>query len=256
MSIVFSNSATTGVNGIIQQIELECGFNPGDISGNTALLKQFTSEVNQTLDKYVSIAIQASGKWQFDDSNQTDYPIIKTNLVSGQRDYTFTTEGSANLILDIYKVAIYPTATATFYQSITPINELENETSILTENTITGTPYAYGKLANGIFLEPKPNYNATSGLKVFINRETTYFTVGDTTKKPGVPGVHHDYFYLRPSRNYARQKSLASIARLDAEVLKLEGSEEQEIQGEIAKYFSRREKDDRPVLSNESIIYQ
>lgn len=254
MSIQFND--TTTYKGLVQKYEKEVGFNRGDVSGNTDRLKEFTVDVNVAFDDFLSIAIQASGKWQYDDSNHTDYPIITTNIVSGQRDYSFTSDENSNLILDIYKVAILPSATETLYQSIEPIDELRTDTDIVTGETDGGTPYAYGKLSNGIFLEPKPDYNATSGLKVFINREPSYFVYTDTTKKPGAPGIFHKYFYLKPAREYARMHSLSSYERLNNEIIKLEGDEERGIQGEIAKYFSRREKDVRPLLEYEEIIYQ
>lgn len=254
MSIQFND--TTTYKGLVQKFEKEVGFNRGDVSGNTDRLKEFTADVNVAFDDFLAIAIQASGIWQYDDSNHTDYPIMTTNLVSGQRDYSFTTDGNSNLILDIYKVAILPSTTETLYQSIEPIDELRTDTDILTGNTDGSTPFAYGKLANGIFLEPRPDYSISAGLKVFINREPSYFTYTDTDKKPGGPGILHKYFYLKPAREYARIHSLACYERLNAEILKLEGDEEKGIQGEIAKYFARREKDVRKVLEFEDIIYQ
>jgi len=254
MSIQFND--TTTYKGLVQLYEKELGLNRGDVSGDTDRLKEFTADVNIAFDDFLTIAIPASGKWQYDDSNHTDYPVMTTNLVSGQRDYSISTDGNSNLVLDIYKVLILPSATSTLYQSIEPIDEFDGDTDIITGNTVTGTPYGYGKLANGVFLEPKPNYNATSGLKIFINRESSYFAYTDTTKKPGVPGILQKYFYLKPAREYARRYSLACFAGLNDAVLKMEGSEEQGIQGEIAKYFSRRAKDEVQLLENEEIIYQ
>lgn len=89
MSLVFSN--TTTKNGIIQRIERYCGFNDGDISGNTLRLAQFTGDINVALDYTLAMIFEEGGTWQFDDSNHsTNYPIITTNLISGQRDYSFT----------------------------------------------------------------------------------------------------------------------------------------------------------------------
>jgi len=254
MSIQFND--TTTYKGLVQKYEKEVGFNRGDVSGNTDRLKEFTADCNVAFDDFLAIAIQASGRWQYDDSNHTDYPVITTSLVSGQRDYPFTIDGSSNLILDIYKVAILPSSTATLYQGIDPIDELRTDTDIVTGNTDGGSPFSYGKLANDIFLEPRPDYSVSAGLKVFINREPSYFVYTDDTKKPGVPGLFHKYFYLKPAREYARIHSLSCYERLNNEIIKLEGDEERGIQGEIAKYFARREKDVRPIIEYEEIIYQ
>lgn len=104
MSLVFSN--TTTKNGLIQLCERTCGFNDGEISGNTTTLAKFTGDINIALDRALSIIFEVGGTWQFDDSNFTDYPIITTGIVSGQRDYSFTVDGSSNLILDIYRVQV------------------------------------------------------------------------------------------------------------------------------------------------------
>lgn len=254
MSIQFNDTST--LKGLVQLYEVECGFDPGFISGNTTRLKQFTAQVNLALDNFMLIAGQASGMWQFDDSNHTKDPIIYTTLTSGQRDYHFTTDEQGNLILDIYKAAVLPSATATLYQELDPIDELEGLTDIVRESTVTGVPTAYGKLANGIFLDIPPSYTVASGLKMYINREAFYFASDDTTDKPGVPGILHEYFYLKPALNYARQHGTQNLPRLEAAVLDYEGSERLRITGKIAEHFAQREKDYQPVMSGEPIDYE
>lgn len=235
MSLAFNDTST--YRGIIQMLEKECGFKRGDISGDTNRLKEFTADINLALDDFIALALQSSGTWQYDDSNHTDYPIITTNLVSGQRDYSFTTDEAGNLILDIQKVLVANAAGV--FSEVTPKDaQSEGSTSGYWDGqNATGTPTTYDKTANGIFLDPIPNYNETGGLKVYINREGSYFTSGDTTKKPGVPGLFHSYFFLKPARNYARIHSRKNLAVLDADVQRMEMS--------IKEYFGLREKDVR-----------
>lgn len=242
MSLVF-NDTTTG-KGIVQMYEKEAGFNRGDISGSTSRLKDLTADVNLAFDDFTRIALAASGTWQEDDSNQTDYPIISTNLVSGQRDYTFTTDGSGNLVLDVYKVMV--ASSSGIYTEIKPVDvQSQKDTdSFYSGQNTTGTPTRYDKTANGIFLDVIPNYNYTGGLKVYINREPSYFVYTDTTKKPGVPGIFHRYFALKPALDWARRNTLANYPLLASEVLKMEGDEGAGIVGTIAKYFSARTKDE------------
>lgn len=256
MSIQFND--TTNLKGLVQIYEDEIGVEPGFISGNAVRLKKFTAEVNMALDDYFAIALPASGTWQLDDSGHTKYPIIYADIVDGQRDYNFTTDEQGNLVLDIYKVAILPSATATLFEEIKSV-DVQSEGDggdILTENTAEGVPYVYDKTANGIFLDPIPAYNATDGLKVYINREASYFTSSDTTKKPGVPGLHHKYFALKPALDYARRNNLINYNKIREEVVSLEGDEEKGITGSIVKYFSRRERDVRDVLQGEPISYK
>lgn len=240
---------TQNYTGLVQFYERELGFERGHIAGNTTRLKEFTAETRLAFDNFLTLALPASGKWQLDDTNHADYPIIKTNLVSGQRDYTFTTDEQGNLILDVYRVAILPSATETEYQEIFPVDvQSDNDSlSILQENTDGGAPYWYDKTANGLFLDPIPNYNATLGLKVYINREASYFTYTDTTKYPGVPGLFHAYFYLYPALEYARRKSLKNENSLARRVAMMEA--------QIIDYFGKRDRDDRDIISPEPINY-
>lgn len=248
MSLTFNDTST--FKGIIQIIEKECGMDRGAISGNTSLLKDWAADVNLAWDDYLSIALQASGTWQFDDSNHTDYPIIKTNLVDGQRDYTFTSDANSNLILDIHKVAILPSATATLFEEIKPIDAQSDAAAygLVSEVTTEGVPYQYDKTANGIFLDPIPSYNATLGLKLYINREASYFTSADTTKKPGCPGIHHRYFALKPAYDYARRSNRANADRLLREIVSMEQS--------IKEYFSRRSKDEPKRMTMGGIAFR
>jgi len=145
MSLVF-NAASTDFKGIAQIYEKEIGVDRGYITGNTNRLKEFTSDVNLAWDDYLTVALTASGTWQFDDSNQTDHPIIKTNIVASQNDYSFTTDESGNLILDIYKVAVLESATDTTFVEIEPIDQQSTRNNdLVTEASSSSAPFEYDK---------------------------------------------------------------------------------------------------------------
>lgn len=244
---------TTNGNGLVQYYEQEIGANPGDISGNTTKLQRFTSRVNLALDRYFAIAIQASGTWQLDDSNHTDYNIITTNLVQGQRDYTFTTDESGNLILDIYKVFVKNTTTGK-YEEIYPVDVASDyDTQSFTDGqNVQGNVYRYDKMANAIFLDQVPQNNVSNGIKVYVNRESSYFTYTDTTKTPGYP-YHQEYFFLKPAFEDARMNGKSTLKTLGDEILKLEGDLETGRVGLIAKAYGNRKKDEVDVISGECI---
>ena len=238
MSLVFSN--TTTKNGLIQLCEEYCGFNDGDISGNTTRLAKFTGRLNNALSKAVSTIFEVGGTWQFDDSNQTDYPIITTNIVSGQRDYSFTADGSGNLILDVYKVLV--ANQAGLYEEIWPVDQQSYAPrNYLSGQNLGGIPITYDKTANGIFLDPIPNYNYTAGLKVLINREPSYFTTSDTTKKPGFAGLFHEYLAMHASYYYCLANQITNVKKdLKLEMLQMEE--------DLKNYYKLREQDNPKVL--------
>lgn len=223
--------------------EKELGLNYGDVSSDTTnLLLEFIARANNAIDRYLLIWAKNAGTWQGDDMNHSDFQIITSNIVSGQRDYSFTNDGNSNRIIDVSKVLILPSATATNYIEINPIDELNTSTSDILVNTVTGQPTQYGKLSNAVFLDAIPNYNATNGLKMVVNREGSYLVYTDTTKIVGVPAFH-EYFYLRPAYEVAQIKGLANLTQLEKAVIDLEGNERLGIRGKIADFFSYRERD-------------
>lgn len=251
----FEFSKTSDNSGLAQNYEREIGANFGDVTGNTAKLQEFTSLTRLAFDFFWNIALPASGTWQLDDSNHTKYPIITFNLIASQRDYSFTVDEQSNLILDIYRVFILTSATATTYVEIFPTDAQSNiETTGFTDGENTeGVPYHYDKTANGIFLDPIPSYAATNGLKIYLNREGSYFATTDTTKKPGVPGVLHAYWFLKPAAEYARRNNLANAPRLAQEILKWEGVNGSG--GLIRQYFANRARDERHIMTPKRILY-
>ena len=254
MSLVFND--TTNKRGIIQAIERR--IFPGDenrISGNATLLAEFTADINLALDKVTALIIAAGGTWQWDDSNFTDYPIITTDLVAGQRDYSVTTDESGKLILDIYKVLAKDENTG-LYRELYPVDAQSVEqphdgyrwgaqsgvlgayngvNSLTDGGNEQGIPNRYDKTANGIFLDLIPSYNSTDGLKVYINREASYFTTTDTTKKPGFAGPFHDYLAVEPSFKYASIHTQSNAQAFQNEMLVMEAK--------IKEYYGNRERD-------------
>lgn len=262
MSLVFSDTSTK--QGLVQEYEREIGLAYGDVSGNPDLLDEFVAQSNQAVDDATGIAIKAEGRWQYDDSNASDYPIITTNLVSGQRDYTFTTDQDGNAILDVYKVFV--ASQSGLFREIQPVDVETGDalpldgatsgqlytaglTSFTNGQNASGTPIRYDKLGTSLFLDPIPNYNYVGGLKCYVNREAAHFVSTDTTKKPGFPGQFHKYFYLKPAMNYARRFGLSSYDRIRGEVQALEGDPIANLPGLIGAHFSRRSRDERMRLT-------
>lgn len=229
MSLQFSDSVNEA--GIVELIDELCGTNSTIYS-----IEKKTRDVNLALDKVFSIIFSSGGKWNFDDSNHTDYPIITTNLVSGQRDYSFTVDENSNLILEILKVQVM--GADGVYRDVTPVDQQTGTSaSTMTDGqNATGTPTQYDKTATGIFLDLIPSYDKANGLRIFISREGSYFIKTDTTKKPGYAGIYHEYLALRPSYLYSFRNGLPNSRNLKAEMLEMEV--------ELSKFYGKRERDE------------
>jgi len=242
MSLQFSD--TINNRGVVELIDANCKTN----STSYPLIDK-VRDVNLALDNVLSIILKSAGTWQFDDSNQTNYPIIETDVNAGQRDYSFINDNSGNLILDIYKVFLKDSVSG-IYNEIKPVdvNSELNTESFSDGQNIQGKPYRYDKMANGIFLDPVPNATVENGLKMYINRETTYFTTADTTKKAGFAGIYHEYLAIRPSYMFAYRNNLANLVPLREEMLKMEK--------EIERYYGQREKDKKKILKASHLRYK
>ena len=232
---------TTNKNGMIQSCETWLfGNDYGAITGNTNLLATFTRLINNGLDEVISKILSCDNKWQFDDSNYTDYPIGVTNLVNLQQDYPMSVsqikiiavevkdnEGNWRQVqqLDIKDIQAYNTTITDFMET-------------------AGFPLYYDVKADSLFLYPKPataNVTLTNGLKVYYQREPSYFVSTDTTKKPGFASVFHDIPVLYACTQYAKANSMTSKAReLDAEI--------QKRVKDMVDFFSQRDADYKPRM--------
>lgn len=198
-----------------------------------------TEDENLAIDDILGFMFPRGGTWQLDDSNHTDDPIIMTNLVSGQRSYTFDTDEQGNIILDIHRIMVADDD-GTYYDLIpkdqqTPDSENSNTDGFVNGKNATGRPIFYDKTGNNIILDPIPNYSQLKGLKVFISREASYFTSSDTTKKLGFAQLFHEYIALRPSYMYAYRNNLSNVGILQNEMLRMQEA--------IKLYYGTREKD-------------
>lgn len=244
MSLQFNNTTTKG--GMIQVLERNVKSGDGAISGSATKLAEATSDINLGLAKVWALIFASNNTWQWDDTNHTsDYPIITTDLVNGQRDYAFLTDNDGNLILDIYRVmrknadGIYEEITPVDVQSDSGVEELYDG------RDVAGVPDKYDKTANGIFLSPIPNYDSSEGLKVYINREGIFFTAADTTVKPGFAALFHEYPVLYASYKYAMRNGSKNKNDFWSEMLVMEAA--------IKKHYARRERDVQQRMTPEPI---
>lgn len=213
---------------------------------------KFARDCNNALLDYFMIAGASSGKWQVDDTNQTDYPEIKMNLTANQFDYPLTTDASAtaNQILEIERVEICvdTSGSSNSFMVLQSYDEMQNKNdSIVYNRGITGVPYRYSKRANGIFLDPTPSYTTTNGLRIYFTRTPTYFLGTDTTKVAGIPHAHQEYLVYRPAYIYA----IKNLPQLANQYLFMVNKLEQRIKD----YYSRRDRDDRRTITTAPINF-
>jgi len=195
--------------------------------------------INKSYDEVVSLILQADGRWEFDDSNATDLPIANTNLVSAQQDY-----GLDTTFLIVQRVECQDSAGN--WVPLKPISQsdiIKDGQSLTSFMSSGGVPQWYDKVANSVFLYPAPNYNATGGLKVYFQRNISYFVPTDTTKVPGFNPQFHQILSVSAALDYATAKNLPQglpHGRIPtALTTKLDG-----LKANLQEYYSRKSKDE------------
>lgn len=243
MALQFSDTSASK-NGLIQECEsLVFGDNSyGRISGDSSLLATFTRYINEAINRVTSLILTSDGRWQWDDTNNTDYPIGTTSLVtplgSEQQDYQFAVN-----FLWIQRVEVMDVAGN--WNLLNPIDQADLYDQSLPDFLKTaGMPLYYDKIANSIFLYPKPLATAvtsTNGLRVYFQRPPSYFITTDTTKVPGFNSLYHRLVALIASRDYAAFKQLTVARSIGDLVTQQEDS--------MTESYALRNKDERPKLS-------
>lgn len=243
MSLMF-NDTSAAKNGLIQECETQVfGDNSyGRISGDASLLATFTRYINEALNRVVSLILTADGRWQFDDTNNTDFPIATTNLstVLGleQQDYTFDVT-----MLRILRIEVMDNTGA--WNLLTPIDEADLYDQSLSDFLKTpGMPVYYDKQGSSILLYPKPlatSVTSLGGLKVWFQRPPSYFVTTDTTKVPGFNSMYHRLAATIASRDYAVFKQF-SVAKSLSDIVQLQ-------EDSLVENYALRSKDDHVKLS-------
>jgi len=198
-----------------------------------------TSEVvdssNRAMDRITSLIRDAEGRWQWDDSNNTDLPIATTGLVTNQQDYSLD-----GLHYRISRAEVQDSAgNWTRLKSMDAVDVYDQAlTSFL--NT-AGTPQYYDKVGNSLFLYPKPNFTQTASLKLYFERGPSYFTTSEDTKTPGFNPIFHRLVALWCAYDYALINILPVAKTLREEI--------QVMEDQLEDYYALRDPDDRIKLA-------
>ncbi len=226
-------SDTSLKQGIIEEIDFNC-----DTDSTIFPVAQKTRSVNRWYDKAVSIILDSDGRWQFDDTNATDLPIATTSLVASQQDYTLDTT-----FLKILRVEVLDVAGV--WNKLTPLDQADLYDQGLVEFLKTaGMPKYYDIQGSSIFLYPKPDAGISvtlaAGLKVYAQRNVSYFVAGDTTKVPGFASLFHRYLALGPSLDWCVKKQLPQKEDIKEQLAVMES--------DMRTFFSTRNKDEKIQL--------
>lgn len=144
---------------------------------------------NRWLQKVVQMIMQAQDCWEWDDINQTDYPIATTSLVASQRDYALP---ASLKILRLRRVDI--TYDGTNWYRAEPWDSTETGLGLgndaNTDNNFDKTKPYYDITNNSIFVYPMATASdvaAGAKLRIEFQREPIEFTSSDFTTGTKLP---------------------------------------------------------------------
>lgn len=200
--MIFSN--VTGPDGLIQECERICRLGAGGISGNAQYLKDFTSRMNNGIDRFFALVEMYDVNWNLDDRRYADdnlkLPVACTDIKNGVGDYLLDSK-----FLAITQVFVKD-ANGNFNQLIEQDDKRDPEAYLLKQPN--GTPTHFKFVGNSIILTPKPNYDSTAGLKLTYKRNGQKFTVADGAVTPGIPVLFHPYLARYASYPFLVEKDL------------------------------------------------
>lgn len=188
--------------------------------------------------RFLTLAFQADGRWSFDLLSQTTAPLESINLVSGTEKYaldTFTSE-----ILKVLRVEILDSGSAGYVLEQLVDDDVDYQ-SLPQFNSVSGRPTWYRLFGKYIYLYPKPSYNSTNGLSLYISRDDSAFASSDTTKTFGTPSLFDQYLCNLAALPYLIETQKAQKGDIAGQI--------QRDEIEILKYFGARNEGTRNVLT-------
>ena len=241
MAIQFSD--TTNLTGLVETLARYTGTQTSTTSSYT--LAQKTLDINNAYVHYINLASRAAGKQQIDDTNNSTLPLLLSDLTSGTANYSFKVDEASptNQILEVQKIRIKD-ANGKWTDFLTQIDK--NETDVSQYQDVTGTPEYYDLVGDNVVFYPTPNYTSANGIEFTVTRTPVYFLTSDTTKKPGIPDMFHEYLVIRPAYYFCVAKGLPQAKAYGDSMIMMER--------EIQHYYSNRNKTNQERITSEPIF--
>ncbi len=217
---------------------------------------------NTAILKVSDVILDADGRFDWDDSNNTDFPEGTANLVSGQKDYSIDTS-----YIEIVGASVL--GSSGVWRKLLPFDpdDLASVYGPLMDRaqflSSSGNPLYYDLHGNSIILYPAPDNGVSvtlaGGLKVYAKRTAQLFTSAEVSAGTKVPGFasqfHHIISYLA-AEPYAQAYKPERVAFIQEEILRVMGDPDKGITGALARFYSKRNKDERQILSMKGIVFK
>jgi hypothetical protein len=226
------------------------------IRNNTAM-----EEINQWIN-------ECTGHWKFDDANNTDYPddvALLVNLVNNTKSYALDVSiikvlGAAVLLNTGIWRKLLPfdpdtdlgsTSTPLSFVPLVAFGPTFDRSEFL---KTSGLPQYYDLHGSYMRLYPAPDNGVsvtlTNGLKIYAQRTANLFTTSDVTTGTKVPGFNSQFHSLvsyMSALPYAQAYKAGRVPFLMQEIARKKAA--------LIEFYSRRDKDYRPIMAGRKIRY-
>lgn len=193
--------------------------------------------INNAYERVASLIMQSDGRWEWDDANNTDFPIATTTLTANQGDY-----GLAVTHLKILRVEVKDENG--LWTQLRSIDQSDYKGQAQGEFLKTaGQPVYYDLVNSSVILYPKPDYTQSASLKIYFQRGPAVYTSAEVTtgtKVPGFNSLYHELIPLHAAHDYAIAKGLGNVNLLAAQIQQREES--------LQSDYEMRNKDERLTL--------
>ncbi len=197
--------------------------------------------VNNALEDVATKILEADGRWQWDDTNRTDFPTGLATLVASQSDYKLDTTYIRILGVSIKDVSGN-------WVKLEPIDFSDISGDPAEFMKTAGQPQYYDVSGPSIVLYPAPDAGVTvtlaSGLKVFAQRTADLFTsaeVSTGTKVAGFASPFHPLLSYKAALPYAQAYKPERVPFLQGEIMRMEKG--------LKEFYSHRDKDERQIMT-------
>lgn len=209
---------------------------------------------NTAMEEIWVTALTADGRWQLEDANNTDYPggvAILSNLVASTKNYAVDVS-----LIEVEGVSVL--GANGIWRKLLPFDPDDLTNPLLDRAqflNVAGNPYYYDLHGSYVSLYPAPDngisVTLTNGLKIYGKRTAQLFTsaeVSTGTKVPGFPSPFHSLISYMSALPYAMAYKPARVQFIASEIARKKA--------ELVSFFSRRDKDERHILSPKQIVYK
>ena len=195
----------SGTDAIIADIDFHC-----DTNSTSYTLEDKIRNINRWAYAAHVAQIEASNRWQIDDTNLTTFPHLTTNLYDSQADYTLPSG-----YLAVNRVEIKDSDGN--WKKLIPIDQSDIKGGYKEFEEDDGVPKYFDLVGGSLVLFPAPATNdvtLSEGLRVHILREIDIFTTSDDEQQPGFPEPFHRivvygavYDYMLGRKDYEAAQS-------------------------------------------------